>query len=721
MFTNKLLAGFFISIMLGPAVQSANSTGLGGTVVDTISALPVEKAKVELNGGEYRCLTDVSGRFSFPQLPAGDWVITVSRMGYKAKSGVRVTVGADGVKDVHLQLQPIAIILPGQRVTGTRLDYDLFGSPAMILSGEDIRKAGFRDLPQALASLPGITVNTGYSISGTPRVTIRGETSKRLGITLDGLSLAEGVRGEVDLSVIPLAAVENIEVRRGGQWGEAAVGGSININTRKGFSTEKMISVGYGSFNEWNFSSTISGMTGSDLGYLITGEVTDRDDAYTFIDSQGDDATRANSGFRVKKIYGKLGGRLAADWDWGVAGLLHENNRGMPGTVQYSSPAAEVKERRRILTTDLRGVFSNRFSVSLRSSVSDFRTLYVDTLTFQSHSQYDESAYLIDAALLYRPYVNSPVTTSIGGELRHRELEGNDYIAPQPAFDKARRTTDAVWGQVQLRAPAGLPAWLGGGQVTGGFRYDRDSQTPSYWAPRVGAVWGWGAPRLLNLSAGWGRSFRRPLLTSLFWEDAYSRGNPELEPERSREWDVKIEVIPPRTNLTASTRFFDRACDGFIEWAAGEDWVWSPVNLSRAILAGREDGLSWSWFDERLSIDFFHTFMRATNEAPGDYQGKFLVYRPRHSYQVKTRVQYYSFDIRIDARWEDRRYINKENTNWLPPYRWFDLVIRKTIPWNTLQPIVSLKCENLTNEAAALRDGYPLPGRTVGAGVELHF
>jgi outer membrane cobalamin receptor len=720
MFLNKLFPGFFISVIFSLAVQSANSTGLGGTVVDTISALPVEKAKVELNGGEYLCLTDADGRFVFPHLPSGDWVIAVSRMGYKAKSGMRVYVGEGGSQNVQLQLQPAAIILPGQLVTGTRLDYDLFGAPAMILSGDEIRKSGFRDLPQALASLPGITVNTGFSISGTPRVTVRGETSKRLGITMDGLSLAEGIRGEIDLSAIPLAAVENIEVRHGGQWGDAALGGSVNINTRKDFSTARMVSLGYGSFNQRNASAMISGMAGSDYGYLVSGEVTDRGETYDYIDDLGDDATRANAGFQIRKIYGKLGGRLAGDWDWGVSGLHHENHRGMPGTVQYGSPAAETKERRRILAADLSGVYGDRLSVSVRSSIADFRSLYSDTLTFPSHNQYDETSYLLDAALLYRPDVNSPITASIGGELGHRKLKGNDYIAPQPAFDEATRTAKAVWGQVQLRSPADLPTWVGAGHLTGGLRYDADDQTPSYWAPRVGAVWGWGAPRLLNLSAGWGRSFRRALLTSLFWEDAYSRGNPELEPEKAREWDMKIEVIPPKTNLTASTRFFDRAYDGFIEWAPGEDWVWSPVNLPRSTLVGREDGLSWWAFNQCFHIDLFHTLIWATNEGH-DYQGKFMLYRPKHSYQVKTRVQNYGFDIRFNARWENRRYINKENTNWLPPYRWFDLVIRKTIPWNTLQPIVSLKCENLTNEAAALHDGYPLPGRSYGVGVELNF
>jgi outer membrane cobalamin receptor len=252
------------------------------------------------------------------------------------------------------------------------------------------------------------------------------------------------------------------------------------------------------------------------------------------------------------------------------------------------------------------------------------------------------------------------------------------------------------------------------------LRYDADDQTPSFWAPRVGGAWGWGTPQVIRLGYVWGRSFRRPLLTSLHWEDAYSRGNPELEPEKAREWDLTIELIPPRTNLTLSTRFFDRAYDGFIEWAPGEDWIWSPVNLSRSTVVGREDGLTWTILDQRFQLNFLHTFLRATDEG-GAYQGNAMLYRPKHAYQVHARMRYSGLEVRVAARWEDRRYTNKENTAWLSPYRWFDLVLRQTIPWRMLRPSVSVKCENLTNESAALRDGYPLPGRSYGVGVELHF
>lgn len=721
MFSTKILSGLLFTIICCIAADDAFAAGLTGVVLDTVSMAPIEKAKVQLNGGEYSCFTDVDGRFVFSALPAGEWEITVSRMGYKTRVDEHVIVKGADSGGLCLHLLPSAIILPGQRVTGTRLDYDLFGSPVMVLTGDELLAAGYRDIPQALAAVPGVVVNTGYSTSGTPQVTVRGESGKRLEFTLDGLSLAEGVRGEIDLSAIPLAAVENIEVHRGGQWGDAALGGSININTRRDFSSARAVSFEYGSFNERNVSSTISGMAGSNYSYLITGELADRNNAYSYVDSLGEDVSRANTDYHIKKIYGKVGGRLAPDWDWGVSGLLHENKRGMPGSIQYSTPAAQVNERRRIAGGNLSGVIGERLSVSVRSSVSDFRTMYRDTLYYQSHTQYDEAAYLLDAAVLFSPYDNSPVTASAGGELQHRKLTGLDFIAEQPSFDHASRTAEAVWGQLQMRSPYDLPSWVGTGRVTGGLRYDTDDRTPAYVAPRVGATWGWGAPRVVNLCGSWGRSFRRPLLTSLFWGDDYTRGNPDLEPEKVREWDVQIEVTPPKINLTASTRFFDRCYDGFIEWAAGADWIWSPANLPRATLVGREDGVSWTAFKQQFRLELFHTLLWATDEAPGEYQGKFLLDRAKHSYQVKTQVQASGFDVRLSARWEDRRYTSKDNSTWLPPYRWFDLTIRKTIPWDMLNPVLTVKGENLTNEAAALRDGYPLPGRSYGIGLEFNF
>ena len=315
------------------------------------------------------------------------------------------------------------------------------------------------------------------------------------------------------------------------------------------------------------------------------------------------------------------------------------------------------------------------------------------------------------------------MTAAVGGELERQELEGANSLDPARSFGRAGRSFQAAWGELSVRSPEKLPELLGAGQITAGLRYDHDAQMRGYWAPRAGFGWGWGRPRWFGVHTSWGRAFHRPLLTSLFWkQDAFSSGNPELRPETSREWDAGIELRPPKTGLSISTNFLDRVCDGFIEWEKRYGGVWSPVNMPRAALVGREDGLSWSAFNDRLSVDFFHSLLWATDQSPDrNYRGKFLLFRPKHTYQLKIQSVYYGLDVRADARWVDKRYTRKQNTKWLPSYRWFDLAIRQAVSWAGHRVIVSLKGENLTNEPVALLEGYPLPGRSLWLGLELRW
>ncbi len=678
----KFLLGILLALSIGRPVEAAGlSTRLEGIVVDVATGLPLEGAAVALAAGEYATRTDAAGRFSFAYLPSGEWGLHVSRIGYRPHREVRVIVTEDFIRTIRIGLTPQPIELAGQRVRGIRPSRENFAQAGEIITAREIKKAGYRSVAAALASLPGVIVNEGYSSSGASQVSIRGESGKQLAVTVDGVSLADGVRGEVDLSVVPLAAVESITVIRGGGWGDAALGGSIRIVTRSLLPVEQTIGAGYGSFDNLRLASTISRSLSKTCGVLLSGDISDRGEQYRYVDRSGNDSTRANTGRLTEKIFAKLGCRPGENWEWGMSALYHANNRGAPGALHTSTPYAELRERRRMLTTELTGSPVGWLKLTLRGSAGDFRTNYHDSVTFKSHTQFDETTYLVNAQARLVPDDNSIFNATVGGELQHRVLDGNNYLVKSRSFGRVSRTANAVWLQVQLHSPTRFPNLWGGGKLSGGIRYDRDGQTPDYWAPRVGMAWGWGLPHFVVVSANWGRSFRRPLLTSLFWkEDAFSSGNPELEPEKSREWDIGIELSPPRPNLQFTSRWFDRAVDGYIEWEKRYGGVWAPINVPRATIVGREDGLGWSSTNDHFGADFFHTLMWATNQADDrNYNGKYLLFRPKHTYQAKFHAEYHGVRAQIDGRWVSRRYIRKQNTKPLPPYRLFSASLRKLV------------------------------------------
>src|SRR5207248_926146 len=88
--------------------------------------------------------------------------------------------------------------------------------------------------------VPGITVLQGDGIGLAPRLVVRGfyggGETEYVTVLVDGVPLSQLATGQVNWDLIPLQAIESIEVVRGGAsslYGDAAVGGVVNLITRR--------------------------------------------------------------------------------------------------------------------------------------------------------------------------------------------------------------------------------------------------------------------------------------------------------------------------------------------------------------------------------------------------------------------------------------------------------------------------------------------------------
>ena len=91
-----------------------------------------------------------------------------------------------------------------------------------------------------------------YGAEGaTKSVSIRGSTSSQVLVLLDGIRLNSSRDGGVDLSSIPMEIIDHIEIVRGGEsslYGSSAIGGVINIVTKKAEKPSISLSVTNGSY-----------------------------------------------------------------------------------------------------------------------------------------------------------------------------------------------------------------------------------------------------------------------------------------------------------------------------------------------------------------------------------------------------------------------------------------------------------------------------------------
>lgn len=166
-------------------------------------------------------------------------------------------------------------------VTGTRIEGAPPAAPVITITNQDIKNAGLADLGEVARSLPqnfgggqnpGIgsaqgTQNENANVNGASTFNLRGIGPNATLTLLNGNRFAySGTNSVIDVSAIPIAAVERIEIVTDGAsaiYGADAVAGVVNILLRKeyeGFTTTARVG---GSTDGGNFQQQFSVLGGT--------------------------------------------------------------------------------------------------------------------------------------------------------------------------------------------------------------------------------------------------------------------------------------------------------------------------------------------------------------------------------------------------------------------------------------------------------------------------
>lgn len=111
------------------------------------------------------------------------------------------------------------------------------GTAVTVVTGEDLQRQQIRHAADALRSLPGVSVSRMGSPASVTQVRIRGAEGNHTLVLIDGIEANTGSNGMFDFSDLLTEDIERIEVIRGPQsalYGSNAVGGVINVITKKG-------------------------------------------------------------------------------------------------------------------------------------------------------------------------------------------------------------------------------------------------------------------------------------------------------------------------------------------------------------------------------------------------------------------------------------------------------------------------------------------------------
>jgi vitamin B12 transporter len=514
-----------------------------------------------------------------------------------------------GAVSIGLAVQPVqAYAQPGPdqavttqspvEVTATRAaqTVDAALSDVTVITRADIDLSGAADLTDLLRGIAGVDIVRSGGPGAQTSLFLRGTNSNQVLVLVDGVRAASVGTAAVDWSQFPLDAIQRIEIVRGPRaayWGSDAIGGVIQIFTRKLQSPE--LAVQYGSYADASGSAGI-GDWGQRGGFSVLAGLRH---VTGFPDTTPDNFpySPANDGYRGKNVAARGAYRLGAQT---LSGTLNRND----ADVEFAGGTTHTINQ--TLGIDLDGNIADGWSehVGLGENRGDLLTAAYDSL-FKSRRQ----------SLTWQN------TLELGA--RQALIAGFDYVREHgtssdasglvPVYDATRNNEGlfAGWNGHSGRLDWELAA-----------RHDHNSQFGNATTASVAA--GWQFDPHWRVSANVGQGFRAPDLDELY-SPGYSgffAGNPTLGPERSRTGEVAVDWTPSaawRLKLAG----YHTAIDDLIEFTGPMD---RAENVARARIDGAELVASWrsggwrvsgnaTWQDPRNADSGQTLLRRATRKA----------------------------------------------------------------------------------------------------------
>jgi outer membrane cobalamin receptor len=581
--------------------------------------------------------------------------------------------------------------------TKTEKDPNDVTQPVSVISGEEIRKSGATNVATAVQNATSVYIDSYGTPGSVQSVSIRGAASAQVLVLVDGIRMNSPRDGGFDLSLIPVSIddIDRIEVLRGpgsALYGSDAMGGVINVITKKPTATQNTIKVTAGNNRYGDIFLGNSGRN-DQVYYSMSGN---------YVTSDG---YRENSDLDQWVYGGKLGYDISRTSSVEVSANFLNNEVGSPGSTIFGlTPNARQKDDNSVLAalfkTDISTALNLKLSWYSKRDILSFKDPdTIDMITLQpepTDNRYDTRSEGGEAQLSWLIADWNQLT--MGYDLRKDRLDSSDA---QNGSANHSESLYAYYLQDEISIGEPLIIVIGGREDHHSVYGKKSSPKASarYYIKSTGTI----------IRASYGKSFRAPTFNDLYFNTTWAVGNPNLKPESAEEYEGGIEQ---KLGNDAFLKFaaFDRKVKDLIQW----DWLVFPMqvnNIGRAHIRGYEAEAGYD-LANALFASINYTYTNPVDETTGaklytipeSVIKGILTYYPEKSVYVTLQgraVHYYAVPGASARRYEvmDIRSADKI--------------------WKTGEFFVSIT--NIFKRNYEVVPGYPMPSREVFTGISYQF
>lgn len=584
-------------------------------------------------------------------------------------------------------------------VTATRTPQPLGDiiSDTVTIGAEQIAESGAGSIVDLLQRQRGIEIARNGGAGTASSVYIRGSNSNQSLVLVDGVRVASSTTGAANWSVIPLAAIDHIEVVYGplsSLYGADAIGGVIQIFTKKGKGAPSVAAfAGYGSDKTREAEATLSGATGGEhsFSYAISAGK-EKSDSFsaTRPGARGYNADR--DGYDKENISGQFGLQIAPGYEAGAL-FLHSK---LESQYDNGASAYDVRSKASLDTAAVYG--KAKFLPN------------VDTLVQYAESRDKGQNWGSAAASDYSRIDTKQSDITLQNDVRI----GEDVL--QVLYDH-RKEEVSTNGSNDLNRERSTNSWAasynarrGANLLNAAIRRDNSE----YGSKNTGSVgYGYDITSQLRATASYGTSFRAPTYNELYYP---GYGNAANKPEQGKNaevgvrWDDGVNALSASyfhnklTDLLVSTTPCPFGAAGYTNGCA--------YNVNKATLEGVTIAAATRLAGVNLaaSIDL--------QDPKDDTSNKRLARRSKNHGNVTADYGIGALKLGAELEFSGDRYDDAANKNRLGGYGLVNLYATYALSqdWSAL-----VRWNNIGDKQYELARNYATPGSKLFAGIRYGY
>ena len=551
-----------------------------------------------------------------------------------------------------------------------------------IIRLEDIQNSPVQNLQDILSYIPGLDVKARGLESVQADVSIRGGSFEQTLILLDGVKLNDPQTGHHNMNLpVNMNDIERIEILKGPAssiYGPDAFAGVINFITKKENNSELSANLSGGSFGFFNAGLSVHVPYAESSNMLSISKT--KSDGYMH-----------NTNFDITTFYYNT-------------------------TVPFSEGSANVA----VGYTEKSFGANSFYTTKYPNQWEHTKTLLVSSGADYSFGQIklipkvfwrsNQDHYLLDYT---NPsfYMNDHKTNSYGAELRSVFLTdvGSIELGGDLNFDNINSSNLGI----HSRREGGISAEYVVSPVENfklllnGFAYNYDDYGWKF-IPGIDLVYQFS--NNVNCYTSFGKSFRIPTYTELYYNSPAQKGNASLQPEEALTYEAGVNYNAP--SFSGNLSLFSRNGKNLIDWAKGINDIngkYLAQNIAAINTYGIDMGISYhpplnnDSYLKKISLNY--TYLKSDfNET--NLLSQYILDLLRHQFIAEVS---HSVPFNIVFNWAFR-YENRYNFD-----NYFIADLKLSRSFNNFD--LSLSALNLFNKSYMDVSGIPLPGRWLKAGI----